>query len=389
MTEYVIQGGTIYTEDGSIEKGHIIVKDGRILHIGHTPYHGHLKTLNVPNSHILPGFIDIHIHGGYGEDAMDASADGLKHLSERLLSEGTTSYLATTMTQSNQAIINALQTISHYQVKQSSHEAEILGVHLEGPFISEHKVGAQNPKFVQRPTIEQLEAYQQAAQGLIKIVTIAPEVEGAHKVMQSLSDQIIFSIGHTIATYDEVNKAVTLGANHVTHLYNAGTSFTHRNPGVFGAAWTNPFLHCELIADGIHSHPTSVDIAFKMKDTTHMFLITDAMRAKGLGPGTYDLGGQNVIVSNHQARLENGALAGSILKMNEGLKNTIRFTKRSLEDLWRVTSYNQAKALNILHQKGSLREGKHADIVILDSEINVLKTIKMGYVFNNVKDKNA
>ncbi|MEB7825459.1 N-acetylglucosamine-6-phosphate deacetylase [Staphylococcus chromogenes] len=389
MTEYVIQGGTIYTEDGKIENGHIIIKEGYISHIGHMPYQGHLETINVPNSHILPGFIDIHIHGGYGEDAMDAKTHGLKHLSEQLLSEGTTSYLPTTMTQSNEAIAHALKTIAHYQPNQSPREAEILGVHLEGPFISEHKVGAQNPKFVQRPTLEQLKAYQQAAQGLIKIVTIAPEVSGALDVIRNLSDQIIFSIGHTVATFDEVNEAVTLGARHVTHLYNAGTPFTHREPGLFGAAWTNPFLHCELIADGIHAHPASVDIAFKMKDTTHMYLITDAMRAKGLGAGTYDLGGQNVTVANHEARLKNGSLAGSILKMNVGLKNLIQFTGRSLEDLWRVTSYNQAKALNILHQKGSLREGKHADIVILDQEINVLKTIKMGYVVNNVKDKNA
>lgn len=251
---------------------------------------------------------------------MDAKTHGLKHLSEQLLSEGTTSYLPTTMTQSNEAITNALQTIAHYQPNQSPREAEILGVHLEGPFISEHKVGAQNPKFVQLPTLEQLKAYQQAAQGLIKIVTIAPEVSGALDVIRNLSDQIIFSIGHTVATFNEVNEAVTLGARHVTHLYNAGTPFTHREPGVFGAAWTNPFIHCELIVDGIHSHPASVDIAFKMKETTRMYLITDAMRAKGLGAGTYDLGGQNVTVANHEARLKNGSLAGSILKNECGFE---------------------------------------------------------------------
>ncbi|UEX90835.1 N-acetylglucosamine-6-phosphate deacetylase [Staphylococcus ratti] len=389
MSEYVIQGGTIYTEDGTIEEGHIKIKDGIIEYIGHSLYNGDLEVIHVPNSHILPGFIDLHIHGGYGHDAMDASMDGLKHLSEHLLSEGTTSYLATTMTQSNEAITKALNSIAAYKQQQSIKEAEILGVHLEGPFISENKVGAQNPKFVQRPTIQQLDTFQKEADHLIKVVTIAPEVEGAHEVIRHFSKDIIFSIGHTVATFDEANEAVKYGAKHVTHLYNAATPFTHRDPGVFGAAWTNPFLHCELIGDGIHSHPDSVNIAFKMNGISNMFLITDAMRAKGLGPGKYDLGGQNVVVTNETARLESGALAGSILKMNVGLKNLIHFTKQSLEDLWRVTSYNQAKALNILHQKGSLQEGKHADIVILDNDINVLKTIKMGYVFNNVNDKNA
>lgn len=389
MVEYIIQGGKIYTEDGVIENGYIKVKDQLIVSIGHEPYEGNLEVINVSGSHILPGFIDVHIHGGYGQDAMDANEEGLKHLSKNLLREGTTSYLATTMTQSNDAIIDALHTIAHYQQHQTAQEAEILGVHLEGPFISENKVGAQNPKYVQRPTIAQIESFQEAANQLIKIITIAPEVEGAHDIIQAFRQNIIFSIGHSVATFDEANEAVQCGVKHVTHLYNAATPYTHRNPGVFGAAWTNPFLHCELIGDGIHSHPASVDIAFKMKGTSHMYLITDAMRAKGLGPGVYDLGGQNVTVTNGTARLENGALAGSILKMNEGLKNLIEFTQQSLEDLWRVTSYNQAKTLNILHQKGSLREGKHADIVILDDDINVLKTIKMGYVFNNVNDKNA
>ncbi|MCO4339403.1 N-acetylglucosamine-6-phosphate deacetylase [Staphylococcus agnetis] len=389
MSEYILQGGKIYTEDGVIDNGYLKIKDGLISYIGHEPYEGDLDVIHVSGSHILPGFIDIHIHGGYGHDAMDADEEGLKHLSENLLSEGTTSYLATTMTQSNEAIIDALHTIAHYQQQQTTHEAEILGVHLEGPFISEHKVGAQNPKYVQRPTIAQIDAFQKAANQLIKIITIAPEVEGAHDVIKAYSNDIIFSMGHTVATYDEANAAVQCGVKHITHLYNAATPFTHRDPGVFGAAWTNPFLRCELIGDGIHSHPTSVDIAFKMNGLSHMFLITDAMRAKGLGPGEYDLGGQNVTVTHETARLENGALAGSILKMNEGLKNLIQYTERNLEDLWRVTSYNQAKALNILHQKGSIREGKHADIVIVDDDINVLKTIKMGYVCNNVNDKNA
>ncbi|RIO60853.1 N-acetylglucosamine-6-phosphate deacetylase, partial [Mammaliicoccus sciuri] len=166
---------------------------------------------------------------------------------------------------------------------------------------------------------------------------------------------------HTVATFDEVNEAVAHGAKHVTHLYNAGTAFEHRNPGLSGAAWVNDELSTESIVDGIHSHPASVKIAYKQKGNKRFFLITDAMRAKGMPDGEYDLGGQNVVVKGSEARLTSGALAGSIWKMNEGLKNLIEFTGAPLDDLWRVTSLNQAIALKIEGDKGSIAIGKDAD----------------------------
>ena len=381
MAEYVIENGRIYTEEEIIERGYIIVKDDKITDIGKGDYEGALTTYDAQGQHVLPGFIDIHMHGGYGEDAMDASYDGLKHLAESLLSEGTTSFLATTMTQSDDKITKALENIIEYQKQQNVLKAaDIVGIHLEGPFISEHKVGAQNPAYVQRPSIEKVQQFQKTANNQIKVITFAPEVEGAHETLEALHDQIRFSIGHTVATFDETNEAVARGAKHVTHLYNAGTPFEHREPGVFGAAWTNDSLSTELIVDGIHSHPTAIQIAYKQKGNTRFFLITDAMRAKGMPDGEYDLGGQNVIVKGSEARLASGALAGSILKMNEGLKNLIQYTGDSLDNLWQVTSLNQAIALNIEAQKGSLKVGKDADIVIVDDEITVQTTIKAGAI---------
>lgn len=381
MVEYVIENGRIYTEEEIIERGYIIVKDDKITDVGKGDYEGALTTYDAQGQHVLPGFIDIHMHGGYGEDAMDASYDGLKHLAELLLSEGTTSFLATTMTQSDENITKALENIIEYQKQQNVLKAaDIVGIHLEGPFISEHKVGAQNPAYVQRPSIEKVQQFQKTANNQIKVITFAPEVEGAHETLEALHDQIRFSIGHTVATFDETNEAVARGAKHVTHLYNAGTPFEHREPGVFGAAWTNDSLSTELIVDGIHSHPTAIQIAYKQKGNTRFFLITDAMRAKGMPDGEYDLGGQNVIVKGSEARLASGALAGSILKMNEGLKNLIQYTGDSLDNLWRVTSLNQAIALNIESQKGSLKVGKDADIVIVDDEITVQTTIKAGEI---------
>ena len=381
MAEYVIENGRIYTEAELIERGYIIVKDDKITDIGKGDYEGALTTYDAQGQHVLPGFIDIHMHGGYGEDAMDASYEGLKHLAESLLSEGTTSFLATTMTQSDDNITKALENIIEYQKQQDVLKAaDIVGIHLEGPFISEHKVGAQNPAYVQRPSIEKVQQFQKTANNQIKVITFAPEVEGAHETLEALHNQIRFSIGHTVATFDETNEAVARGAKHVTHLYNAGTPFEHREPGVFGAAWTNDSLSTELIVDGIHSHPTAIQIAYKQKGNTRFFLITDAMRAKGMPDGEYDLGGQNVIVKGSEARLASGALAGSILKMNEGLKNLIQYTGDSLDNLWRVTSLNQAIALNIEAQKGSLKVGKDADIVIVDDEITVQTTIKAGAI---------
>jgi len=381
MAEYVIENGRIYTEEEIIERGYIIVKDDKITDVGKGDYEGALTTYDAQGQHVLPGFIDIHMHGGYGEDAMDASYDGLKHLAESLLSEGTTSFLATTMTQSDENITKALENIIEYQKQQNVLKAaDIVGIHLEGPFISEHKVGAQNPAYVQRPSIKKVQQFQKTANNQIKVITFAPEVEGAHETLEALHDQIRFSIGHTVATFDETNEAVARGAKHVTHLYNAGTPFEHREPGVFGAAWTNDTLSTELIVDGIHSHPTAIQIAYKQKGNTRFFLITDAMRAKGMPDGEYDLGGQNVIVKGSEARLASGALAGSILKMNEGLKNLIQYTGDSLDNLWRVTSLNQAIALNIESQKGSLKAGKDADIVIVDDEITVQTTIKAGEI---------
>ncbi|WP_426443831.1 N-acetylglucosamine-6-phosphate deacetylase [Staphylococcus xylosus] len=383
MTKYVIANGRIYTENETIEQGYILIENGKIIQIAEGEYQGDLTTIDVKGQHVLPGFIDIHMHGGYGEDAMDASFEGLKHLSESLLSEGTTSFLATTMTQSDENIIKALKNIADYQEQQDSlNAASIVGIHLEGPFISEYKVGAQNPAYVQRPSVEKVQQFQEIANNQIKVMTFAPEVEGADETLSTLHDQINFSIGHTVATFDEVNEAVAQGAKHVTHLYNAGTPFEHRNPGLSGAAWLNDELSTESIVDGIHSHPASVKIAYKQKGNKRFFLITDAMRAKGMPDGEYDLGGQNVVVKGSEARLASGALAGSILKMNEGLKNLIAYTGASLDDLWHVTSLNQAIALKIEDDKGSIAIGKDADIVVVDDDIQVLTTIKSGKVHN-------
>ncbi|WP_239711001.1 MULTISPECIES: N-acetylglucosamine-6-phosphate deacetylase [unclassified Mammaliicoccus] len=382
MDNYILKNAQVYTEKTKIENGYIEVRDGFIYDIQEGDYKGNARVVDLKGQHLIPGFIDIHIHGGYGQDAMDATPETLNVLSEKLLSEGTTSFLATTMTQSTDAVNDALENVAKYKPLDEK-RAEILGVHLEGPFISEHKVGAQNPAFVARPTVQKFNEFQEKSNGNIKIVTIAPEVEGAKETIKHLSNDVIFSAGHTVTDYNGIEEAVNYGLKHVTHLYNAQTTFTHREPGVFGVALTNERLTTEVIVDGVHSHPAAVKLAYLAKGNENFCIITDAMRAKGMSDGKYDLGGQDVYVKNNEARLENGSLAGSILLMNKGLKNLMDFANVSLEEAWRTTSLNQAIRLNVDDRLGSIKIGKQADFVVVDSELNVLTTIKKGYIINN------
>lgn len=372
---YVIKSKNIFTEEGIVD-GYIVINNKKIEAIQTGLYSGEDSVYDYHEAYIMPGFIDIHIHGGYGEDAMDASFEGLKHLSKSLLSEGTTSFLPTTMTQSNENITQALQNIKN--VHDDEYEgAEILGVHLEGPFISEEKIGAQNPKYVQQPNVEQLKTFQEQSGDLIKIITFAPEKEGAKEMIESFPE-IIFSIGHSAATYEQAEQAVVSGARHITHLYNGSSGFQHREPGVVGMALTNDAIHTEVIVDGLHAHPASVKLAIIAKGNEKFYLITDAMRAKGKPDGVYDLGGQAVTVKDGEARISSGALAGSVLKMNHGLKHLVEYSGKDLNELWRVTSLNQAIALKVDNNKGSIKEGKDADIVILDKNLEVMSTIKSG-----------
>lgn len=372
---YVIKSKNIFTEEGIVD-GYIVINNKKIEAIQTGLYSGEDSVYDYHDAYIMPGFIDIHIHGGYGEDAMDASFEGLKHLSKSLLSEGTTSFLPTTMTQSNENITQALQNIKN--VHNDEYEgAEILGVHLEGPFISEEKIGAQNPKYVQQPNVEQLKTFQEQSGDLIKVITFAPEKEGAKEMIESFPE-IIFSIGHSAATYEQAEQAVVSGARHITHLYNGSSGFQHREPGVVGMALTNDAIHTEVIVDGLHAHPASVKLAIIAKGNEKFYLITDAMRAKGKPDGVYDLGGQAVTVKDGEARISSGALAGSVLKMNHGLKHLVEYSGKDLNELWRVTSLNQAIALKVDNNKGSIKEGKDADIVILDKNFEVMSTIKSG-----------
>lgn len=377
---------TIYTEEGVLSDGYLLMEKGRIHSYG--KLEGLEKTENVQTisfpkgSKLIPGMIDIHIHGAKNADAMDGSHDGLKTIAEILPYEGTTSFLATTMTQGQEEIESALTCISAFiETDNKPGQAEILGVHLEGPFINEKRAGAQPLDAIKTADIELFQRWNQLAGNQIRLVTLAPEKENGLKLAAYLKENgIVASMGHTDAVYEEVVEAVQAGMNHVTHLYNGMRGFHHRDPGTAGAVLLHDELTAEMIVDGVHIHPEIVKLTYKQKGKDKIILITDSMRAKWLEDGVSSLGGQKVIVKDGKALLENGALAGSTLKMNDALTNMMAFTGCSLEDVITMGAYNPAKQIGVLDRKGSIKTGKDADLVVLDDNNKVILTICRGII---------
>ena len=317
-------------------------------------------------------------------DVMDATPEAMDTLSVHLPSEGTTSFLATTITQNHHEIELALKNIAHWKKQnegKAGSQAQCLGIHLEGPFISKQKAGAQPAQWIIQPDLPLFEKWVDAANQLIKIVTFAPEEDPDFTFLSLLQTKgIIPSIGHTNAQHDLIELAANYGARHITHLYNAMSSFEHREPHAVGAALTNESLHAELITDGIHSHPLSIKLAYLAKRSDRLLMITDSMRAKGLGDGTYELGGQTVHVSGEKALLPDGTLAGSILKMKDGVRRMRQLTHCDWTEIAQMTSTNAAIQLGMDHQLGSIEVGKLADLVIWDDSGELMMTICRGQI---------
>lgn len=382
--QVLLKGIDIYSEGQLIQNGYIKIIDEKIAEVDlltNLENEEEFTIIDVPSTYkAVPGFIDVHIHGVNGADVMDATKEALDTMSSTLPKEGTTSFLATTMTQDTKEIEKALANVGEYlQGKQETGKAEIVGVHLEGPFVNPDKAGAQPLKHIIDPDLPLLKKWELLTNNMIKLVTLAPERPGGLEMVNYLSTHgIVASIGHSDATFEEVNKAIESGANHVTHLYNQMSGLHHREPGVVGSVFLRDELKAEIIVDGVHVRPEMVDLAYKIKRKDGLLLITDSMRAKCLKNGEYDLGGQDVIVKDGKAVLADGTLAGSILKLGTALQNIITYTGCTLADAIEMASVNPAKQLNIFDRKGSLAIGKDADIVILDENLDVYMTFCRG-----------
>ena len=353
-----------------------IVFDRRIRDMGRGKA---AETVPLPkNALVLPGFIDEHVHGAGGADTMDGSIEALSTMANALAKEGTTAFLATTMTQSEENILRALGAVKAYREKNPAAGARLAGVHLEGPFISAAHKGAQPEEYIAKPDIALFGEYQRASGDCIKIVTLAPEEEGAAELVKYLTAHgVLSSVGHTSAKFHDVERAVLNGATHTTHTFNAQSPLHHREIGTVGAALLLDALTCELIADCIHVSVPAMKLLFQCKGEK-VILITDAIRAKGLKDGESELGGQKVFVKNGEARLADGTLAGSVLKMNIALKNAVKEAGVPLERAVRCATENPARALGIFHETGSIEVGKRADFSVLDEDFNVVMTVRDG-----------
>ena len=370
---YILGKGVITTNIG--------IENGKISYIGED---ASLISEPLPYTEdqvILPGFIDEHIHGAGGADAMDGTVDALKTIAGCLAKEGTTTFLATTMTQSPENILKAMNAVKEYKALNSSEGAEILGIHLEGPFISKKHIGAQPLEYVATPSVEVFDEYNYASGNNIKIVSLAPEEEGAKELIEHMASlNVIASAGHTDAGFSDMEKALSWGLTNVTHTYNAQKGVHHREVGTVGSAMLLDDLNCEAICDLIHLSVPAIKLLIKNKPHDKFTLITDSMRAKHLSDGLSELGGQVVIVKNGEARLENGALAGSILKMNDAIKNLVLSCGVKFTDAVDFATVNPAKNLKIFDKCGSIEVGKSANFAVLNGEFEVKLTVREGKV---------
>ncbi len=368
-----------YIEGEGIVTTCIGVENGKIAYIGNDDTNIE-SYADMDGKIVLPGFIDEHIHGAAGCDAMDGTAEALKQIAEAIASEGTTGFLATTMTQSVENIERAMFAVKEYRSVSRETGAELLGVHLEGPFISPDYIGAQPLEYVIKPDSDIFDRFNEACGGCVKLITMAPEESGAEEfIKHAVKNGAVVSIGHSGAGYETVCKAAEWGASNITHTFNAQKGVHHREIGVAGSALLLDSYNCEIICDTIHVSVPAIKLVIKNKPHDKVTLITDAMRAKHMPDGVSELGGQTVYVKNGEARLANGALAGSVLKMNVAIKNLVN-NGVSFTDAVDFATINPAKNLKIFDKKGSIKIGKDADFAVVDDEMNVALTVRGGNV---------
>ena len=376
----VIQNGILILPDErgrfTAQTEHILCYDERITRIvpaAEFTAEGVDEVIDAAGAYVAPGFLNVHIHGCDGADTMDEDADALGKIAAFQARTGVTSFLPTTMTCAYDAVERALDRIRR-AMTEKPHGARILGAHMEGPFISPAKKGAQDEQYILPPTFARIAPYRD----VIKIITVAPEMIAEDDFIESCCESgIIVSLGHTAADYETACAAIASGASHITHLCNAMTGLNHRKPGMLGAA-LDMDANCELIVDNVHVHPAMQRIIYAAKCGTHIIPITDSMRACGLSNGVSELGGQKVYVKGTLATLADGTIAGSVLRMNDGLRILHENLGIAIPAIVEMATRTPAEELGVYGELGSLSVGKYADIAIFDEEFRIRRTIVGG-----------
>lgn len=333
------------------------------------------QTIDASSCWVVPGLIDVHFHGAVGHDFCDADDEGIAAIARYEASQGVTALFPTTMTLPEERLVSIVSSIAEHS--GTDDEAAIVGINMEGPFISPGKVGAQNPSYVRGATIEEFERWQEAANGKIKLVDVAPEEPGNLEFIREAADRVRVSLAHMCADYETAAAAFDAGARHMTHLFNAMPGLHHREPGPIAAAADRRDVTCEIIADGVHIAPSMVRLAFSLFPE-RMILISDSLRACGLGDGTFELGGQLFTVHGNRATIENGSLAGSVSSVMACLRTAVTKMGISLADAVRAATMTPAKALGIEDERGSIAPGKIADAVVLDGNLQVKHVVLRG-----------
>lgn len=365
----IIKRGKVFQEDGNFLEQTLYVNDHRLVDKAEYQYDG--EVIDAEGLLVLPGLVDIHSHGAAGEDFSDGNPEGLKKILQYEKRCGITSYCPTSMTFPKERLRQIFASIKGAQTEDG---ATVVGINMEGPFLDPAKKGAHVEKWIAAPDVAFVRELNQDADGLVRLVTLAPNMDGAEEFIKEMHEEVCISLGHTAADYDCASRAMKLGAHHVTHLYNAMQPFGHRAPGLIGAAMDDPECMVELICDGYHIHPSAIRAAFRMFGPERVILISDSMRATGMENGTYELGGQEVTVKDRKAVLKDGTLAGSATNLYGCMCKAIEFGI-PLEQAIMAATANPARSIGIFDRVGSIRIGKQADLLLVSENLELKRVI--------------
>ena len=368
----LIKDGLVFCEDFDLREGNIYTELDRI-----SEPHADAEVLDATSCIVAPGFIDIHIHGAYGTDFCDSTREAHENIARYLASVGVTSYLGTTMAMKKPVLLNMMRVANEFMNNPIEDGAVMRGINLEGPFAAVEKKGAMDPNNLIDPDYDLFVELNEASEGRIKLNDVAPEKPGALDLIERTSDVCVVSLHHTSADYDLAVEAFQRGASHVTHLYNAMNGFSHRAPGLIGAA-ADYASSVELISDGHHVHPAAVRIAFSIFGEDRVCLISDAMMACGMSDGEYELGGQKVTVKDGLATLASGTIAGSATPLTESFRRAVVEFGIPVESALRAATDNPSRVLGLEDEIGSIRVGKRADLTLLDAETLEVRHVVLG-----------